>query len=113
ADALYRRIGTGTATDIELVAGQVVPRRGAMGRLLAGAGRTVGARIVASLAAAAFGMAAGVTALLLMPAAGLGALIACLALGLVLAAIIAAGAVGLLARSGDSFTQAFIALANG
>ncbi|MGQ3028796.1 MAG: methyl-accepting chemotaxis protein [Ferrovibrionaceae bacterium] len=113
ADALYKRIGTGDAKDIDLVAGQVVPRRSAFGRMLSGIGRSVATRIAASLAVAAGGMVAGVAALLLLPTGGLAALIASLVVGLVLAAAVGGSAARLLARAGDSFAQAFVALANG
>ena len=114
ADALYKRIAAGLATDIDLAAGQVVPRRGALGRTLAGIGRSVGARIGASVALAGLGMIGGVAALLLLPGGGgLWALIGCLATGLVLAMIAASRAAGLLDRTADSFSQAFVALANG
>ncbi len=114
ADALYKRMAAGQADDVDIVAGQAVPRRGAAGRALSQASRSVGTRIAASLALAALGMIGGVVALLLVPGtAGLWSLIAGLVIGLILAAMVGASAGGLFGRTSDAFAQAFIALANG
>jgi methyl-accepting chemotaxis protein/aerotaxis receptor len=114
ADALYKRISAGAAKDVVLVAGQAAPRRGALGRILAGARGSVRARIGASITFAALGMIGGVAAPLLVPGGGgPWAMGACLAFGLILAAIAASSAGSLLRRTADSFREAFVALANG
>jgi len=114
AESLYRRINSGEAKDIDIVGGQAVTRQGAVGRLLAAASRSVGARIAASLAVTMLGMVAGVAAAALIPGAGgLWALAGCLAVTLALASIVGGSAARLLDRTGREFAQAFIALANG